>query len=111
MVVVMIEMTRGADNAGWEALKYNDDDDVDDVDDEDEDEDGGHAGGHDGDDHDDDDYNDDHDDDDYDDDLHDISVPLSARWARATIEEAEEESVLIISKLICNVFNVYIFTL
>ena len=54
---------------------------------------------------------DDEDGDDDDDDLHDISVPLSARWARATIEEADEESVLIISKLICNVRNVYIFTL
>ena len=39
-------------------------------------------------------YNNDDDDDDDDDNLHDISVPLSARWARATMEEAEEESVL-----------------
>ena len=68
--------TRGADNAGWEALKYHDHDEDDDDDD--------HG--------DDDDDNGDEDDDD--DDLHDISVPLSARWARATIEDAEEESVL-----------------
>ena len=26
--------------------------------------------------------------------LHEISVPLTALWARTTIEEAEEESVL-----------------
>ena len=71
--------TRGADNAGWVALKYHHDDE-----------------------HDDDDmiiiivvdYYDDDDDGDDDNDLHEISVPLSARWARATIDEADEESVL-----------------